>query len=33
YFAGNWHSVAIYLLAGCLISAMTALLMKDSQRA
>ncbi|EJJ9967585.1 serine transporter, partial [Shigella sonnei] len=25
--------VAIYLLAGCLISAMTALLMKDSQRA
>lgn len=20
YFAGNWHSVAIYLLAGCLIS-------------
>ncbi|MRD91042.1 MFS transporter, partial [Klebsiella pneumoniae] len=27
YFAGNWHSVAIYLLAGCLISAMTALLM------
>lgn len=23
YFAGNWHSVAIYLLAGCLISAMT----------
>ncbi|EMK8434880.1 serine transporter, partial [Shigella sonnei] len=24
---------AIYLLAGCLISAMTALLMKDSQRA
>ncbi len=28
YFAGNWHSVAIYLLAGCLISAMTALLMK-----
>ncbi|EIQ9712632.1 serine transporter, partial [Shigella sonnei] len=23
----------IYLLAGCLISAMTALLMKDSQRA
>ena len=33
YFAGNWHSVAIYLLAGCLISAMTALLMKDNQRA
>ncbi len=29
----NWHSVAIYLLAGCLISAMTALLMKDNQRA
>ncbi|EHR1197559.1 MFS transporter [Escherichia coli] len=33
YFAGNWHSVAMYLLAGCLISAITALLMKDSQRA
>ncbi|NEM02052.1 MFS transporter [Escherichia coli] len=33
YFAGNWHSVAIYLLAGCLISAITALLMKDNQRA
>ncbi|WP_284526715.1 hypothetical protein, partial [Shigella boydii] len=32
YFAGNWHSIAIYLLAGCLISAMTALLMKDNQR-
>ncbi len=41
YFAGNWHSVAIYLLAGCvaiyllagcLISAMTALLMKDNDR-
>ncbi|EOB5475481.1 TPA: hypothetical protein ACIDQK_004107, partial [Shigella flexneri] len=29
---GNWHSIAIYLLAGCLISAMTALLMKDNQR-
>ncbi|EOA3316509.1 hypothetical protein ACHZKV_003553, partial [Shigella flexneri] len=25
-------SIAIYLLAGCLISAMTALLMKDNQR-
>ena len=24
YFAGNWHSVAIYLLAGCLISAINA---------
>ncbi|ENY7076589.1 hypothetical protein ACTJ42_003464, partial [Shigella flexneri] len=24
--------IAIYLLAGCLISAMTALLMKDNQR-
>ncbi len=29
---GTGHSVAIYLLAGCLISAMTALLMKDNQR-
>ncbi|EHW3142410.1 serine transporter, partial [Shigella boydii] len=28
-----WHSVATYLLAGCLISAMTALLMKDNHRA
>ncbi|SQD04695.1 shikimate transporter [Escherichia coli] len=28
YLPGNWHSVAIYLQAGCLISAMTALLMK-----
>jgi MHS family shikimate/dehydroshikimate transporter-like MFS transporter len=27
---GDWHSVAIYLLAGCLISALTALLMKSS---
>ncbi|QSW34075.1 shikimate transporter [Leclercia pneumoniae] len=26
---GDWHSVAIYLLAGCLISALTALLMKS----
>jgi len=26
---GNWHSVAIYLLAGCLLSALTALLMKE----
>lgn len=33
YFAGNWHSVAIYLLAKCLISAITALLIKNSQRA
>jgi MHS family shikimate/dehydroshikimate transporter-like MFS transporter len=28
---GNWHSVAIYLMAGCLISAATALLMRDKQ--
>lgn len=28
---GDWHSVAFYLLAGCLISATTALLMKDKQ--
>ena len=28
---GDWHSVALYLLAGCLISATTALLMKDKQ--
>ncbi|EOT8212994.1 shikimate transporter [Escherichia albertii] len=28
---GNWHTVAIYLLAGCLISAVTALLMKEGQ--
>ena len=26
---GNWHSVAIYLMVGCLISAATAILMKD----
>ncbi len=26
--AGSWHSVAIYLTAGCLLSAVTALLMK-----
>ncbi|MFO3907269.1 shikimate transporter [Enterobacter hormaechei] len=26
---GDWHSVAIYLLAGCLLSAATALLMKQ----
>ena len=26
---GNWHSVAIYLLAGCLLSAATALFMKE----
>ncbi|WP_336222302.1 shikimate transporter [Citrobacter amalonaticus] len=30
---GDWHSVAIYLLAGCLISGTTALLMKDKQHA
>ncbi|MCU8652458.1 MFS transporter, partial [Escherichia coli] len=27
--AGDWRSVAIYLLVGCLISAATASLMKD----
>ncbi|HDR2892419.1 TPA: shikimate transporter [Enterobacter asburiae] len=27
---GNWHSVAIYLLGGCLLSAATALLMKET---
>ena len=27
---GNWHSVAIYLLAGCLLSAATALVMKET---
>ncbi|HDR2786398.1 shikimate transporter [Enterobacter cloacae] len=27
---GNWHSVAIYLLGGCLVSAATALLMKET---
>lgn len=30
---GDWHNVVIYLLAGCLISAGTALLMKDKQHA
>ncbi|WP_336996108.1 shikimate transporter [Leclercia sp. UBA7405] len=30
---GDWHSVAIYLLAGCLISALTALLMKSRAHA
>lgn len=30
---GDWHSVAIYLLAGCLISALTALLMKSPAHA
>ena len=30
---GDWHSVAIYLLVGCLISALTALLMKSSSHA
>jgi hypothetical protein len=29
---GNWHSVAIYLLAGCLLSAATALLMKETSQ-
>ncbi|HBA6778458.1 TPA: hypothetical protein J1W36_003947 [Escherichia coli] len=27
---GNWHTVAIYLLAGCLVSTVTALLMKEN---
>ena len=27
---GNWHSVALYLLAGCLLSATTALWMKET---
>ncbi|MFH5070930.1 shikimate transporter [Enterobacter cloacae complex sp. 2024EL-00215] len=27
---GNWHSVALYLLAGCLLSAATALWMKET---
>ncbi|WP_286933722.1 shikimate transporter [Leclercia sp. UBA5958] len=30
---GDWHSVAIYLLGGCLISALTALLMKSPAHA
>ena len=30
---GDWHSVAIYLLTGCLISALTALLMKSPAHA
>lgn len=30
---GDWHSVAIYLLAGCMISALTALLMKSPTHA
>ncbi|MCP6133620.1 MFS transporter, partial [Klebsiella pneumoniae] len=25
---GSWHSVALYLTAGCLLSALTALMMK-----
>ncbi|KQN42962.1 shikimate transporter [Serratia sp. Leaf50] len=28
---GDWHSVAVYLLAGCLLSAATALLMKGTR--
>ncbi|UHM89768.1 shikimate transporter [Rahnella victoriana] len=28
---GEWHSVAIYLMAGCLLSALTAMLMKTPQ--
>lgn len=30
---GNWHNVALYLLAGCVISAATALSMKDKRHA
>lgn len=30
YFVGNWYSVVIYLLVGCLIFVMIVLLMKDS---
>ncbi|MEN0584236.1 MULTISPECIES: shikimate transporter [Kosakonia] len=30
---GEWHSVAIYLLAGCLLSALTAMLMKTPPHA
>lgn len=30
---GDWHSVAIYLMAGCLISTLTALLMKTPEHA
>ncbi|PTA91549.1 shikimate transporter [Kosakonia sp. H7A] len=29
---GEWHSVAMYLTAGCLLSALTAMLMKTPQR-
>lgn len=29
YSGGEWHSVAIYLMAGCLLSALTAILMKS----
>ena len=32
YFGGEWHSVAIYLTAGCLLSALTAMLMKTPGR-
>lgn len=32
FFGGDWRSVAIYLMAGCLISAATAILMKDKSR-
>jgi MHS family shikimate/dehydroshikimate transporter-like MFS transporter len=28
---GDWHSVAVYLLAGCLLSAVTALMMKGAR--
>jgi len=31
FFGGDWHSVAIYLLAGCLLSAGTALTMKAAR--
>lgn len=29
YSGGEWHSVAIYLMAGCLLSALTAIMMKS----
>jgi len=28
---GDWHSVALYLLAGCVLSAVTALMMKKAR--
>ncbi|WP_017348116.1 shikimate transporter [Pantoea sp. A4] len=33
FFGGEWHSVAIYLMAGCLISALTAIFMKPAAEA